>query len=269
MGRKKSNYICPKCGKPGYLSDTPSKYGIHRRVIHYDHKTGNQPSCYIDKVLEKRNIDNLLKGPDFKIHKDQELPLGEIAVKTYMLYKDIGMDIYRLDRKIEINHITDQFIIEIVDLLWKYLRLYVKGYLPFITFKANTFEFLEYMKLEIKFVNFLKKLPAMLTREYKVLLKKGSLIDKSGRNRNISNYKMKEDLRRRIKSIEFEISLVQKNNYFSDLFRFWFLIELVTEYLFVKYDLPKKLIRRKHISLKLSEGHFGSEKYASQYSGLS
>jgi hypothetical protein len=265
LGRSKSNYICPDCGERGYIASTPTKYGIYQRVMHYDHKTGSRRSCYIDKILEKRKIDKFRSMPDFKIHQDQKLPLRELAYRTYMYYKDIGIDLHKLNEKIKSNHITHPIIIQMVNLLWKYLRLYVKGYLPFNTYKMNTFEFLEYLKNEKILVDILKKLPKILVNEYKILLKKGSLIDSGGSYRHTSNYKIKEGLRRRLKSIRFEISLVEKHNYFSDIFRFQFLLDLALEYWFIKYDIPKKMKNRKNLSDILSKGAFGSEKYRSQY----
>jgi hypothetical protein len=59
MGRPRSDYICPKCGKQGYKELNASrngnypnmKYRKYWRVVHYDSFTKKKKFCYIDYIL--------------------------------------------------------------------------------------------------------------------------------------------------------------------------------------------------------------------------
>jgi hypothetical protein len=44
MGRKRSNYVCGKCGQKGFRRTNPNA------VVHYDHRTRRRRTCY-DKTL--------------------------------------------------------------------------------------------------------------------------------------------------------------------------------------------------------------------------
>lgn len=45
MGRKKSNYVCDKCGQIGFRAKNPD------RVIHYEHATRRRRACYVKKLI--------------------------------------------------------------------------------------------------------------------------------------------------------------------------------------------------------------------------
>ena len=47
MGRKKSNYVCDKCGEIGFRRTNPLG------VVHYDHATGRRKTCCIKKFMNK------------------------------------------------------------------------------------------------------------------------------------------------------------------------------------------------------------------------
>ena len=51
MGRRRSDYICPKCGEQGSLEKNP-----YRRVIHYNSVTGKRERHYVEKILNDRQI---------------------------------------------------------------------------------------------------------------------------------------------------------------------------------------------------------------------
>ncbi|MDW0238272.1 MAG: hypothetical protein QOC35_06855 [Nitrososphaeraceae archaeon] len=56
MGRKKSNYVCPKCGQTGFLRNNPVG------VVHYDHATRSRRTCYVRKLIKKADVK--AKGQD-------------------------------------------------------------------------------------------------------------------------------------------------------------------------------------------------------------
>jgi hypothetical protein len=47
MGRKRSNFICPRCGEYGFKRTNPDA------VVHYDSKTGKRRTCYYKEFLER------------------------------------------------------------------------------------------------------------------------------------------------------------------------------------------------------------------------
>ena len=59
MGRPRSNYICPKCGKQGYLEKNPTRNGDYpnaktrrySRVVHYDSITQKKKRCYVENII--------------------------------------------------------------------------------------------------------------------------------------------------------------------------------------------------------------------------
>ena len=64
MGRKKSNYTCPKCKRHGYLTWKPTWNGKYPNsaasrypyVIHYDHETKSRKECSVNGFLRKEEI---------------------------------------------------------------------------------------------------------------------------------------------------------------------------------------------------------------------
>ena len=64
MGRRRSNYICPKCGKQGYLEKNP-----YRRVIHYNSVTGERDRHYVEKILNNRQKEQLFNEYKIKFSK--------------------------------------------------------------------------------------------------------------------------------------------------------------------------------------------------------
>jgi hypothetical protein len=66
MGRKRSDYVCPKCGKTGSLEQKPTSYDRngnprrpYRYVVHFE--KGNRPRCYIENILRKQEDVEYLK----------------------------------------------------------------------------------------------------------------------------------------------------------------------------------------------------------------
>lgn len=61
MGRPRSNYICPKCGKQGYKEKNAtrngnypnSKYRKYWRVVHYDSFTKKKSFCHVNHIILK------------------------------------------------------------------------------------------------------------------------------------------------------------------------------------------------------------------------
>lgn len=59
MGRPRSKYICPKCGKQGYLENNSTRNGDYpnaktrkyKRVVHYNHATKKRNLCYVNYIL--------------------------------------------------------------------------------------------------------------------------------------------------------------------------------------------------------------------------
>ena len=63
MGRPRSNFICPKCGKLGYIEKNPtrnppikgryrtSEYRKYWRVVHYDSFTHKRHRCYVNNKM--------------------------------------------------------------------------------------------------------------------------------------------------------------------------------------------------------------------------
>lgn len=66
MGRKRSKYICPKCGKTGSFEQKPTSYDsakkprqAYRYVRHYEN--GKRTTCYIEDILRKQEGEEFLK----------------------------------------------------------------------------------------------------------------------------------------------------------------------------------------------------------------
>lgn len=52
MGRPRSNYACPKCGKQGYKEKNPTKTGKYWRVVHYDYSTKTRHRHYLGNKMD-------------------------------------------------------------------------------------------------------------------------------------------------------------------------------------------------------------------------
>jgi hypothetical protein len=66
VGRKRSDYICPKCGKTGSLEQKPTSYDrngnarrSYRYVVHFE--KDNRSRCYIENILRKQENVEYLK----------------------------------------------------------------------------------------------------------------------------------------------------------------------------------------------------------------
>jgi hypothetical protein len=81
MGRRRSNYICERCGERGF------KQKIPLRVIHYDPTTRKRRTCYLTDFLRRQAGDlplNEFQGISPLYHK-----LGEIAHRLDTLAHDV------------------------------------------------------------------------------------------------------------------------------------------------------------------------------------
>ena len=70
MGRPRSNYICPKCGKQGYKEKNATrngscknaKYRKYWRVVHYDSFIKKKIFCHVDYIIwEMENKERILE----------------------------------------------------------------------------------------------------------------------------------------------------------------------------------------------------------------
>jgi hypothetical protein len=86
MGRKRSDYICPRCGQPGFKRTNPDA------VVHYDSKTGKRRTCYYQDELKRK----LAGIPEAKA-KDIEVKVKEYQGES-PLYHKLGSIAGRLEK---------------------------------------------------------------------------------------------------------------------------------------------------------------------------
>ena len=71
MGRKRSDYICPKCQKTGSLGRNRSRNGDYKTglyneywvVYHYDSQTKKNSHCYIDNIIREKEYETAKEDP--------------------------------------------------------------------------------------------------------------------------------------------------------------------------------------------------------------
>lgn len=120
MGRKRSQFICPKCKKQGYLRRKSTRNGKYSNaksnqyyyVAHYDSNTKRISTCYIDNILSNNVYQNNLQKHDLKTIDlmkidnyalEDIIPLKTIFDKTQ--YKNLDPE-----EKIEVYHkITQRY----------------------------------------------------------------------------------------------------------------------------------------------------------------
>jgi hypothetical protein len=76
MGRRKSDYICPKCGQKGFKRSNPIA------VVHYEHSTRTTKRCYIKRLTDTKDKDHIsTEDPPKEFWGESELyhKLGKLA----------------------------------------------------------------------------------------------------------------------------------------------------------------------------------------------
>lgn len=116
----------------------------------------------------------------------------------------------------------------------------------------------ELMQLEKRLTDFWKQLLLAIETEYSLLLRKGSLIDRANHYRLVSNYKLREELKKRLKLIKDTMRPVMKNDSYPGIIKCCFVLYLASEYWFIKFKFPQRIRKSETNSDNLSEGHFGS-----------
>jgi len=100
MGRKRSNYQCPRCGQKGFLRNNPVA------VVHYEHSTRRRRTCYIKRLIDERgrvhvSADVSVEDPPKEFWGESGLyhKLGNMANRFYRIgdqLKKIQAGVYKL-----------------------------------------------------------------------------------------------------------------------------------------------------------------------------
>lgn len=228
LGRPRSDYICPKCGKQGSLGRNSTRNGDYRnsrmhkylRVTHFDPITRKRtPSCYVNDIIKKNIIE------DYKEHQFGDLLLSLFRMeerfrKTYERFERVAEKVKtypltpREDRKLSL--IVRQYYLDILIPFEKIFYLYeLKIYSLLYDFECSK----EVDILLDEFITSFNKIESKQEENPKKIIKKSLRFLKSHP------------------------------------------LEKVFGYLFNKYEKPIRDVKRKALSKKLSESAFGSSKY--------
>jgi len=118
MGRPKSDYKCPKCGRQGFRRSNPSA------VVHYEHSIGRRRTCYIKRLVDDKDKDHIsAEDPPKKFWGESELyfELGNMANH----FRTIGDNLDKIRMKVYKFKPDAKTSAECV----KYLTIFEKGFL--------------------------------------------------------------------------------------------------------------------------------------------
>ena len=109
MGRKRSEFVCPKCNKFGYLVESPTRNGDYlnartrryKYVVHYDSVTKKRMKCYVNNIspgieLNKKNEETSdfsgTTSTDDVYEKPLELDLDNCYKITEIEYRKLSKE---------------------------------------------------------------------------------------------------------------------------------------------------------------------------------
>ena len=262
MGRKKSNYICPKCKKQGYIRWKPTWNGKYPNsaanrypyVVHYDHETKTRKECSINGILQNQEILRL---------RNQEN--GEIIYSIIQDSRRISVCFLRMVRMLnnEYEHV------KIDDKDFILLAKSIRVVLLWVTLLANDRKVQEYKQILgendkdiIDLERTINKIRLTLEKDLVVissLVSKEDLVLKSEQVA-ISHYRLYHKLKG--KNREFIVERAANLLYalkYAPAYLIPLLIAL--EDFFVKYKFPEMIESKKILREEQSEAAFGSGKY--------
>ena len=249
MGRKRSDFICLKCGKQGSLRRKqiknkayPELMYPYRYIEHYDSVTRKKSTCYVEKLMDNRELENMSNS-----RSEELIFLYNAKKRVYQMRRDVNRFVRRIKQyKVNLEDgqkISNAFNEQIELFLFAietsivYARLSLKGNL--------TTEEQEIWQKARKVIN--------LVTELGEQLRTITAIRKQNENVILSNdEKLKLSTTTKL-AIQF-----LKQPYIMELARF-----------FDKYEKPILRLKKIKLKKKQSESAFGSDKYKSQYSGIS
>jgi hypothetical protein len=95
MGRKKSEYVCEKCGQRGFKRKKPDG------VVHYDHSTRRRRTCYTKRLLDaKNNIQDSVSAEDPSKQVWGESGLYHKLRSTANHFHKIGNDLEKISMQV-------------------------------------------------------------------------------------------------------------------------------------------------------------------------
>jgi hypothetical protein len=220
MGRRRSSYVCPKCGKQGSLRTKDNRNSHYPGTLtkehlyceHYDHMTGKTTTCYVDKLEEQRRKEEISKHP-------YKLTLTEIEK-----VKESSNEFFR-DYKIFKDRI-------------------LKHQYPL------TEEEKENIKLADEFVKMIDNFGAM----YMKLISCRYSSDAPKDEEKLDNMITKAE------------NIIKRNSTQEAILNSPWMKAIAP--IMIKYELPRRMAKRKELRTKYSEGAFGSNKWKNpDYSG--
>jgi hypothetical protein len=135
LGRKRSSYVCPKCGKQGSLRTKDNRNSHYPATLtkehlyceHYDHVTGKTTTCYVDNLEKQRRKEEISKHP-YRLTLTEMERLKESVLEVfrdYKIFKDrIQKYAYPLtEEEIEKLKQADEFVTMISNFISNYLKL--------------------------------------------------------------------------------------------------------------------------------------------------
>ena len=124
MGRKRSEYICPKCQKTGSLGMNRSRNGHYKNglyneywvVYHYDSQTKKKSRCYVDNIIKEKECEIAKEHPLLYTMKGSVKYTGKFLQKRDRYVSQS----LRIDSEIEKRIVQD--LDETIALLTSYLE---------------------------------------------------------------------------------------------------------------------------------------------------
>lgn len=247
MGRKRINFICPKCGQQGryprlkktrngeYLNAATNEYYY---VEHYDPiKRKIRKTCYVDKIIIANDYDS----DSIPFYYKTLQSIGKMISVLEGIRKNI--------HESNIDPEDDKILFTLMNDANDQLRRRVDAINRCIELSGKENKTSQQEKL-------LRKAKHILDHEIKITKQAGKIMDlyKNGKELDLDFPNIRKIINENMPGM-YELSMRPEN--------------IALSYWFRKYEQPKRIEYRKRLNKKLSDAHFGSEKYPSQYSGLS